>query len=328
MSRRGRCVAAALLALAAAGGPTAFAPPTAHGSDEVVAEVAVVLRDAAIDESSGLVVRGDSLFTVNDSGDGPLVYQVSMRSGRTVAVTRFSGEDPVDVEALAPGRDGAVWVGDIGDNRRSRGSVRLYRLVPAPGGGEVAATSYDLVYPDRAHDAETLLVHPRTGRVLVVTKRFAGGGAVYRAPRRLRPGATHQLERLAPVAGMVTDGTFLRGGDRVLLRTYGTAAVYTYPGFEPVVQLALPAQEQGEAVAVGSDGRVYLTSEGARSAVLVLDLPSAPERAHRPERPAGIEAPDSPGLPLAVPGAVLGCALVLLAVRGLRASRPRSRHRP
>jgi hypothetical protein len=349
MTARGRYVAVGLVGALTVGGPTVLAPPATGGSDDLPAEVAVTLRDEAIDESSGLVLRGDSLLTVNDSGDGPHLYEVSLRTGRTVGVTTFAGEDPMDVEALAAGPDQAVWVGDIGDNRRSRGSVRLYRFVPPPGGGEVSATSFDLVYPDRPHDAETLLVHPGTGRVLVVTKRFAGGGAVYRAPRRLRPGRTHELERLAPVAGMVTDGTFLPGGRRVLLRTYGTASVYTYPGFEKVATFALPSQEQGEAVAVGDDGRVYLTSEGALSDVLVLDLPAAPSAGASPPRPdpaapdgtapdataperdapsTGHDPPPWRGLePAGLLLAMVGAGLVVSAGLWLRAALRRGRRR-
>jgi hypothetical protein len=75
------------------------------------------------------------------------------------------------------------------------------------------------------------------------------------------------------VPGLLTDGTFLPDGRRVLLRTYGSAAVYSYPGFEKIAEAPLPHQEQGEAIAVGDDGRVYLSSEGEGSDVLVVDVP-------------------------------------------------------
>jgi hypothetical protein len=333
VSPRGRYLAAGLVAVGALAGPSALLPLAPNGSSDTTAEVAVTLRDEAIDESSGLVVRGDRLFTVNDSGDGPYVYEVDLRTGETVGVTTFADEDPVDVEALAPGRGEEIWVGDIGDNLRSRGSIRIHRLVPAEGGGRADATTYHLAYPDGPHDAEALLVHPRTDRVLVVTKRFGRGGQVHRAPRRLEPGRIHRLERIATVPGMITDGTFLPDGRRVLLRTYGGAAVYSYPGFELLQDFELPAQEQGEAVAVGDDGRVYLTTEGTLSDVLVLDLPDVEEPAAAAEEPTG--AAEEPTGPAATPGegeggagpgrprgyalaAVVGSALVALLVRASR----------
>ncbi|HEU4515237.1 MAG TPA: hypothetical protein VFR87_19165 [Nocardioidaceae bacterium] len=322
------------------------APPAAGGQTGTDrAEVVVTLRDEAIDESSGAVVQGRRLFTVNDSGDGPYLYEVDLRTGETVGVTTFAADEPEDVEALAPGVGGALWVGDIGDNRTSRDSIHLYRVVPQRGGGEVSAPRYELEYPDGAHNAEALLVHPRTGRVLVVTKTFARGGTVYRAPRRLDPDGPNRLEKIGAVAGMVTDGAFLPGGDRLLLRTYGSGAVYAYPAVEEVTSFGLPAQEQGEAVAVGDDGRVYLTSEGERSDVLVMDLPSpgagpSAEPSDDDEAPAEQTGDTEPSTRYdPEPWMGLGPAGLLLAVLGsgialglvwwlVRASRRRGRRRP
>lgn len=339
MSRRARRGAAGALAAF-----LVVTPAAAAGQDETDrAEVAVTLQDEAIDESSGAVVQGRRLFTVNDSGDGPYLYEVDLRTGETVGVTTFSDEEPEDVEALAPGTGNALWVGDIGDNRTARDSIHLYRVVPRPGGGEVSAPRYELVYPRGAYDAEALLVHPGTGRVLVVTKTFTRG-TVYRAPRRLDPGAPNRLEEVGAVPGMVTDGAFLPGGDRLLVRTYGSGAVYSYPALEEITSFPLPVQEQGEALAVGDDGRVYLTSEGERSDVLAMKLPQPnatpgvelsqdPTPADRPGRTEASPRYDPEpwmglgpaGLLLAVLGSGVGLGLVWWL---LRASRRRGRHTP
>lgn len=349
MTPRTRYLLAGVLALAAVGGPAPLVVLASHGDEEVAPQVVTSFRDDAIEESSGAVVRGDRLFTVNDSGDGPHLYEVDLRSGETVAVTTFAEDDPDDVEALARGRDGDVWVGDIGDNRRSRGSVRVFRVTPAPeGGGTVRAEAYDLTYPDGPHDAEALLAHPRTGRLLVVTKTVLRGGVVYRAPRRLTPGGTHQLERVGRVPGIVTGGTFLPDGGHVLLRTYGQVALYTYPELEQLSSAEVPAQEQGEAVAVGDDGRLYLTSEGAGSQILVTDVPERtsastadpgsgpdadPDPAAEQAKDRGQTAYDPQpwmGLgPWGLLGAVLATGAVLaLLLAAVRAARRRSRRRP
>jgi hypothetical protein len=331
-----------VLAVAAIGGPSPLVVLASHGSDEVAPEAVTALRDDAIDESSGAVVRGDSLFTVNDSGDGPHLYEVDLRTGETVALTTFAEDDPEDVEALARGRDGDVWVADIGDNRRSRGSVRLFRVTPPPAGGTVRAATFDLTYPDGPHDAEALLAHPRTGRLLVVTKTVLRGGVVYRAPRRLSPGGTHQLERVGRVPGIVTGGAFLPDGRHVLLRTYGQVALYTYPGLEQVASADVATQQQGEAVAVGDDGRVYLTSEGEGSQILVTDVPERgpdpdpdADPAPQPQDGGTEQAPaydPQPWMglgPWGLLGAVAGSTAVLaLLLAAVRAARRRSRRRP
>ncbi len=257
----GMCVAAPFLLGAAAGAP----------SDE---DVAFGFTDPAIVESSGLVVAGtrtgELVITTNDSGDSGRVFAVDPATGSTVGVTSWTSE-PVDVEALAPAGQGHVWVGDIGDNRRARQSVEVLR-VPV-GRGQVTASpeTYELVYPDGAHDAEALLSHPVTGQLFVVTKGIFAG-AVYAAPLRLRADHPHRMTQVGEAPGLVTDATFLPGGGGVVVRTYSQAHLVAFPSWQPVSSWDLPQQEQGEGIALaGRD--LLLSSEGVRSQVLSVALP-------------------------------------------------------
>jgi len=235
-------------------------------------------RDARITESSGLVDLGDGLTaTVNDSGDGPYVYVVD-REGRTVGFTDYHG-DAVDVESMAPIDAGHVWVGDTGGNIVARAKVQAYRVPVGRGNRDVRVPRYDLLYPDATHDAETLLADPRTGRLYVVSKALLQG-TVYAAPAHLRTGVSNRMRIVGSVPGMITDGTFLPDGGHVLLRRYGNATVYTFPGLEPVgPSFDLPAQPQGEGISVGPGGRVRLSTEGVHSAVLQVRLPVAVQSA-------------------------------------------------
>jgi hypothetical protein len=226
--------------------------------------------DREIAESSGLVDAGDVVHTVNDSGSGPVLYTVDVSTGATTGRTTYTDGEVVDVEALAPGRDRTVWVGDIGDNGASRDSVSLYRVRP----GQAGAARLDLTYPDGPRDAEALLAHPRTGRLFVVSKTVFGG-VVHAAPRRLVAGEVHRLTPFARVPGLLTDGAFLPDGEHVLLRGYAAATLFTFPAFEVVGSFPLPRQRQGEGLAVGRDGRVLLSSEGVGQEVLEVELPRA-----------------------------------------------------
>lgn len=228
------------------------------------------IADPAIHESSGLADHGSVVFTVNDSGSDPVLYALDPRTGRTAGATPYGSEEVQDTEALAPGRGKRVWVGDIGDNLGGRPSVSVYDVRPGRAGGR----RFELAYPDGPRDAEALLAHPVTGRLFVVSKRVFGG-VVYAAPRELDPRRPNRLTRFAQVSGLVTGGEFLPDGKHVVLRSYGTAAVYTFPGFDLRGTVALPDQEQGEALSVGPDGRVLLSSEGVRSDVLRIKLPEA-----------------------------------------------------
>jgi hypothetical protein len=299
------------------------AAPAAQASDgPVPSRPLFTFEGDDVFESSGLVDRGRVVYTVNDSGDDAVVYGVDPHTGRTVSRTTYADE-VTDVEALAPGANGTVWVGDTGDNRRTRDHVSVYRVLPLD--GDRPAPRYDLAYPDSPHDAEALLVHPRSQQVLVVTKS-PFGGTVYAAPRRLRTGTTNRLRAFAQVPGLVTDGSFLPDGRHVLLRTYGSAAVYTFPGFHPVGSVQLPSQRQGEGISVSTD-RVLVSSEGVQAEVLQVRLPTrltaplAMSGAGRSPAPSPVPAPrdraEDPGPGPRDAGDWLGIGLVAVGVGAL-----------
>ena len=229
----------------------------------------VVFRfaDPAIVESSGLTAAGGLVTTVNDSGDSARVFTVDADLGQDRRRHHLGRASATDVEALAPAGDGEVWVGDIGDNAAARDEVTVTRVPVGRGDRSVAGESFRLVYPDGPADAEALLAHPRTGRLFVVTKGVFGG-EVYAAPSALRADAPNRLRLLGDAPGIVTDGAFFPDGRHLLLRNYGRAFVLSFPSLELVGGFDLPAQKQGEGIAVAPDGTVYASSEGVRSPVL------------------------------------------------------------
>lgn len=299
--------------------------------------VLLTFQDGRIGESSAIVDGGDVVYTINDSGDSARVFVVEKGTGETVGVTTYSDDGVVDVEALASGPDGDLWVGDIGDNNHVRSHITLYRI-PRPGSGDeqVEAEAYELIYADGPRDAETLLVHPRTGRVYVVSKGILGG-TVYVAPPQLRTDRTNVLRPAGSAGGLVTDGVFLRDGKHVLLRDYGSATVHRIDDFTPVATFRLPPQPQGEGIGVDGD-TVLVSTEGTFTAVRTRPLPrsvvrlleGAPSATATPApgvTPAEADDADGPWGGNVVPLA-LGAAWVALVVLGIRAFRRRSRHTP
>lgn len=265
--------------------------------------VAFRFEDPAVNEASALVATRDDLFaTTNDSGDTGRVFTVDRR-GRTVGVTHWA-DHPVDVEALTDAGDGAVWVGDIGDNRAVRDSVQVARIPIGRGDRTVRPTVYNLVYPDGAHDAETLLCDRSTGRLYVATKVWAGG-LLYAAPKHLVAGGPNRLTPVASVLPIATDGAFFPDGRHLVIRGYLSAVVYDWPSMRKVASLALPQQPQGEGIAVAPSGTVYVSSEGLHSDVLRVPLsarlgelvtPSASMSSSPPSSP-----PSSPSSPSTAP---------------------------
>jgi hypothetical protein len=244
----------------------------AEAVDDAPASEVLRFEDDAIIESSGIVVDGRHVVTVNDSGDSARVFTVDLGSGETVGVTTWDGEAD-DLEALAPAGPGHVWAADIGDNGRSRASVTVTRVPVGRGDDSVDGESYRLTLPGGAADAETLLAHPVTGRLYVVTKG-ALGGQVLAAPERLREGSDNRLEPVGIAPGLLTDGAFFPDGHHIIVRNYDTAWVYTFPGLLQVGAFALPEQRQGEGIAIGPDGDVYVSSEGRHEALLRMAVPA------------------------------------------------------
>ena len=100
---------------------------------EATPDVVSTLSDPQITESSGLVVStedDDLAYTINDSGNAPIVYAVEISTGTTVGTTRLAG-DLLDTEALSIDQDETLWIADTGDNRAQRTDVALYST-PAP----------------------------------------------------------------------------------------------------------------------------------------------------------------------------------------------------
>ncbi len=277
--------------------------------------------DPEITESSGLVARDGLVVTMNDSGDGNRVFTVDPATGDTVGVTRWQG-DATDIEALAPAGRGEVWVGDIGDNAGSRDHVEVARVPFGRGDREVHAPTYRLVYPDGPHDAETLLADPATGRLYVVAKEFIG--RLYAAPEHLDPDGPNRLTAVDEVLGIATDGTFTPDGKHLVLRNYGQAAVYTWPGLQRVAQVDLPRQQQGEGLAISESGEVLVGSEGVGAEVLRVDLPlegasaSPSEQAEEDGERAPVRAEEQRSWwPWAL-GGVAGVVMIGVLLRSLR----------
>lgn len=121
------------------------------------------IGDEAIDESSGIVYLDGAYYTHNDSGDDPVVYRSSeftFPAGGTehLPVPGADAIDWEDITALA----GDLILGDIGDNRRERPHLTLYRTrYRAPTAGEATGrvalvATYPFRYPDARHDGEAL----------------------------------------------------------------------------------------------------------------------------------------------------------------------------
>lgn len=267
--------------------------------DSPHATTVLTFQDPAIDEQSALLLQDGLFVTTNDSGDTGRIFVVD-GSGATVGVTHWS-DHPTDTEALAPGGPGYVWAGDIGDNLGHRPDVTITRVPVGRGERTVRATSYHLTYPGGATDAETLVRDPVTGRLYIATKNVFGG-RLYAVPQQLSATGTNPLRPVGRVLSLATDGAFFPDGRHLVIRDYAVATIYAWPSMEQVATFDLPAEPQGEGIAVGPDDTLYLSSEGLHAPVLETRVPAAVRTAMAatPSRSPSATVSSSPG---AQPGA-------------------------
>ena len=191
-----------------------------------------------------------------------------------------------------------LLLADIGDNDETRTEVELYRI-PEPaastatGSSDSAsplptepARSMRFTYPDGSNNAETVLVHPWTGDVYVVTKEETGPAGVYRMKPAFGSGATVTSERVADVAvpaqpeGRLTGGSISPDGRRVMLCDLDGGYELVLPEGvtdpdavwgQPALAVDLGDRKQGEGVSYGRDGlSPYASSEKKNSPLYVI----------------------------------------------------------
>jgi hypothetical protein len=252
-----------------------------------------VVESDELDEISGAVAsrtHAGVIWVHNDSGNDPAVYAIDESGtdlGR-VDLPDLSARDWEDI-ALGPGPNPALdylYLADIGDNSQRRDDVLIHRLPepgPAPGltpGGETLR----LTYPLGPMEAETLLVDPTGGDIVIAGKALSGLTTLY----GVKGTVDWSVSQEATYLGEIELGTFAlatggdAGTDRIVIRTYDE--VFTWdrmPGETMAATLlrrscrvASVGEEQGEAIALTSDQLGFYTmSEGRNQPVLRFQAP-------------------------------------------------------
>ena len=259
------------------------------------------LHDKSINESSGLVASRSTpgaYWTHND--DGPFIYGLNSR-GEPLGVFRVSGVQARDWEdiAIGPGPERGksyLYIGDIGDNEAIRSEIVVYRVAePAlttetvkftrqSPGVTANAEAIRLRYPDGKFDAETLLVHPSTGNIYVITKVAVFRPVVYEAAAPFAPGQVMTMRRLGEIrvpslfGGVLTGGSVSPDGRRVALCDYFQGYELQLPpkstDFNDIWKqrmtgFDLGKRKQGEAITYRLDGKALLATSEGKNAPLI-----------------------------------------------------------
>lgn len=265
-------------------------PESAYGPAKQLGKLNVPF----INELSGIAdsrVNPGVVWCHNDSGDGAYVYALNRRAECIgVFLVRSASANDWEDMAWGPGPDGtgnSLYLGDIGDNPKQRPQYSIYRIAEPKLGKEPGSKQApnltgeptirrDFTYPDGSHNAECLMVHPKTGVVYIVTKDESGAAGVYRFPaERKEWWEPVKLERVGTVklpGELITGGDISPDGTRVALRTYATAYELRLPpgsaSFDDVwkatpTRIPTPFMTISEAICYTADGKsLLISSEG------------------------------------------------------------------
>jgi hypothetical protein len=224
-----------------------------------------------IPETSGLAVSRRNpglLWTHNDSGSAAVLFALDTAGrlrGRVPVPIRT--RDWEDISAARCPAGDCLYIADIGDNRRTRRQIQIYR-VPEPALGDAETAPPDVftaTYADGPHNAEAMFV---IGSDLFIIARDRTG-ALYRAA--MTPADTRELTltRIGEVGlSAVTDAEASRDEKSVVVRTSHEAAVFRTDDLirgvqAPYRRILIDGLKEAQGEGVALDGNMlYLSSEG------------------------------------------------------------------
>lgn len=271
-------------------------------SDYEKPQVVGTVKSGEITESSGIAAskcQTDVFWTHNDSGDGAFIYAIN-RKGESLGVWRVAQAENRDWEDIAAfktsGGECFLYIGDTGNNERKRDEQKIYRVKePTISDSGKSTTKKDAQntdaaetirfdYADGKYDAETLMIHPQTGDIYVLSKRTDAASGVYKLAANYSLDKTNRLKKIAELSVPAIPNGFLTGGDispdgkRVIVCDYFGAYEISLPALagnfdeiwkQKITIVNLGEREQGEAIGYSSDGNsVFATSEKKNSPVI------------------------------------------------------------
>lgn len=260
------------------------------------------VTDTELGELSGIAssLRSPEIrYWVHEDSGNPVVLTAldetgAVRARHPVVLPNGTLLDPEDIAVAAHPDTGSSWLflADIGDNPLNREQIGVVVLEePDPDSdGEISGLPLLLRYPDGPHDAETLLVDPRSFDLFIVTKRLDGQTAIFRKGAPHDSTGPHLLEQVASlsfsggslIGGAVTGGDISADGSHIVLRTYlPTAYLWRRDGIRTVGEallgeacpIALAPEPQAEAIAFDTSGASIVTvSEGTSPTLYRIGL--------------------------------------------------------
>ena len=103
----------------------AFTGNSEASGDPVVSKICTLPDE--VHETSGIIFHDGYLWTINDSGNDPILYAIDTSNAEIVQKVILPGIENTDWEAITQDAD-YIYIADNGNNFRSRSSYQLYAI--------------------------------------------------------------------------------------------------------------------------------------------------------------------------------------------------------
>jgi hypothetical protein len=236
------------------------------------------LKEKKLEEVSGIaasVANPGLLWAHNDSGNPAVVYLLDEKLNirLTCRIQGVKNRDWEDI-AVGPGPDenkSYVYVADIGDNNARHATKYIYRFEEPEVDGqnvEVAITSFDTIafqLDGARKDTESIIVHPRTKNIYVVSKREKPVH-VYELKYPFDGGTLTARSIVSLPLTQIVSADISSDGEELLMKDYDNVYYWNLKGRpladalkEKPAVLSYTEEPQGEAIAFNLDGSGFYT---------------------------------------------------------------------
>ncbi|MFC6673469.1 hypothetical protein [Marinobacterium aestuariivivens] len=282
-TRRWFCAGILAPALLAGCASVELSGPEAGGLRGDIAVRRLALLPEGVLETSGLALVEGRLWTINDSGDGAVIYQLDEAATGIEKQLFLEGARNVDWEALAfDGR--ALYIADCGNNRGDRPVLDLYRVpvefLAAPDRSRIGYRRMRFSYGERLevrasrdHDYDCEALGAVGDELWLFSKnRGDGHSRLYRLDSHAAEQEVFSSARY-PVDGLVTAADYDPGSRRLVLLGYSRERMpgHSFLWLVPVLDASpdwsgarryrLETYSQWEAISWDGPRRLLLTTE-------------------------------------------------------------------
>ena len=170
-----------------------------------------------VNESSGMIYWRDKIWTHNDSGDDPNIYELSTEDGVVTRTVTFKDATARDWEDMAQDQN-YIYVSDMGNNAGKRRDLAIYKAEKSSivaGNDAINWSKLAVTYPDRTNykppaykhnfDCEAILAFEDS--LYIFSKNHLDKHCRFYSGANNLPNQTLQLKDRFNTKGMITGAT-------------------------------------------------------------------------------------------------------------------------